>query len=230
MCDDKHLENHRQGYAQEMASRMPATMPLPDEFRALFEWMEANSYFMPSEAYPGDKLGLVGTEDDVQSERVTAILFRIATPEQARKFSQAWFGDAIPNIEDRLVPFARTGGDGSYAAFWLNDDGNRQIVHLGSEGLACLLGKTPLDFLRLVAIGYRWITDDALGMPDSPPDEEGRNAGYRAWLIERYGVTIPAAASEVLGEIPDDFAESSTDLFWNWVQETQVERDRRRTS
>lgn len=70
-------------YAQEMAGRMPATMPFPEEFQALFDWMETNDFFMPSEAYPGDRLGLLGTSSDVQSDHVTAILFRTATPAQA---------------------------------------------------------------------------------------------------------------------------------------------------
>ena len=39
-------------YAQEMADRMPATMTLPNEFLALFSWMETNSFLMRSAAYP----------------------------------------------------------------------------------------------------------------------------------------------------------------------------------
>jgi len=211
-----------------MMDRMPATMRLPDEFRVLFDWMDENGFFMPSEAYPGDQLGLLGTNDDVQSDRVTTILFRVATPEQSRRDGEAWFGNVIPNIEGRLVPFARTGGDGSYAAFWLDDEGRQQIVHLGSEGLVCLLGQTPLDFLRLLAIGYQEISGDCLDMRDEPPAGDGLNAAYRAWLIERYDVTIPNTASEILGEIPaDSLDETSNDPFWLWVHKTQDERDRR---
>lgn len=88
-------------YAQAMADRMPTTMTLPDEFLALFDWMETNGFLMRSEAYPGDLLGLLGTEDQLQSGQVTAILFRVATSEQARENGQAWFGDVIPNIEGR---------------------------------------------------------------------------------------------------------------------------------
>lgn len=214
------------GYAQAMADRMPATMSLPDEFRALFDWMETNSFFMPSGAYPGDRLGLLGTENQVQSGEVTAILFRVATPEQAREHGHAWFGDVIAHIEDRLVPFARTGGDGSHVAFWLDDDGRQQIVHLGSEGLVCLLGQTPLDFLRVLAIGYEEISGDCLDAPTAPPAVEGRNAAYRSWLTARYGVTIPATASEIFGEIPSVFAEASDDPFWRWVRAAQETRDR----
>jgi len=99
------------GYAEEMADRMPASMSLPEEFRELFEWMDTNGYLMPSASYPGDKLGLLGSENDLEQDYLTAILFRVDRPEQARANGQVWFGDVVPHIENRLVP-ARTGGDG----------------------------------------------------------------------------------------------------------------------
>ena len=208
-------------YAHEMAGRLPPTLPLPDEFRALFDWMETNNLFMSSQRFPGDRLGLLGSEDEVNEDRVTAILFRVATPEQARDYGEAWLGKAVPSIENRLVPFARTGGDGSHAAFWLDDDGGMQIVHLGSEGLVCLLGRTPLDLLRLLAIGYQEVSGDCLDDPDEPPSTSGRNEAYRTWLTERFGVTIPSKASEVLKAIPGVLAEAPEDPFRRWVNENR---------
>jgi hypothetical protein len=208
-------------YAREMADRLPPTLRLPDEFHALFDWIEANGFFMPSGAYPCDQLGLLGREDDVQSGRVTSILFRVATPEQAREYSQSWLGAAVPDIEDRLVPFARTGGDGSHVAFWLDDDGRQWVVHLGSEGLTCVLGRTSLDFLRLLAVGYEEISGDCLDAPDEPPTQAGRNAAYRAWLTERYRVTIPKTAADILDELADVSAKTSDDPFERWVQRSQ---------
>ncbi len=204
-------------YAQDFALRLPPGMSLPEEFHALFDWIESNAFFMASQAYPGDRLGLLGTEDDVQSGRVTAILFRVATPEQARQYGRSWFRNAVPDIEGRLVPLARTGGDGSHVAFWLDDTGRQQLVHLGSEGLVCVLGRTPLDFLRLLAIGYEEISGDCLDAPGEPPAEAGRNAAYAAWLIERYGVAVPTRAIDILGETPNALAEASDDPFWRWV-------------
>ncbi|TXN70468.1 hypothetical protein [Methylobacterium sp. WL6] len=183
--------------------------------------MEANGFFMSSQAYPGDRLGLLGSPDDVDAERVTPVLFRVATPEQARDYAGSWCGHKVPSIENRLVPFARTGGDGSHAAFWLDDTGNRHIVHLGSEGQACLLGRTPLDFLRLLAIGYEELSGDCLDVPKKPPRVSGRNAAYRAWLTHRYAITIPDNAAEILGQPPAVLAETSNDPFWRWVREMQ---------
>ena len=211
-------------YVENMAARLPPELSLPAEFRELFGWIDTNAFFTASGAYPGDRLGLLGKEDELQSGRVTAILFRVATPDQARDFGRSWFRDAVPDIEKRLVPFARTGGDRSHVAFWLDDTGHRQIVHLGSEGLVCLLGETPLDFLRLLAIGYAEISGDCLDEPNEPPEEAGRNAAYVAWLTDRYGVAIPTKATDLLGEIPDVLAESSDDPFWCWVQQMQNAR------
>lgn len=79
--------------------------------------------------------------------------------------------------------------------------------------------------MRLLAIGYEDISEDCLGAPGEPPADNNLNAVYRAWLIERYGVRIPAMASEILGEIPDVLAEASDDPFWRWVRKSQEERD-----
>ena len=157
----------------------------------------------------------------MQSGRITVILFRVATPEQAREYGQSWLGETVPDIEKRLVPFARTGGDGSHVAFWLDDGGCQWVVHLGSEGFTCMLGHTPLDFLRLLAIGYEEISGDCLDGPDKPPGEAERNAAYRAWLIERYGVTIPETAADILAGYPDASAETSNDPFQRWVRRSQ---------
>lgn len=211
-------------YADEMAARLPTGLPLPDEFRALFDWMDENGFLMPSQRFAGDRLGLLGTEDELQSGAVTAIMFRIETPEQARESGEAWFQGTVPDIERRIVPFARTGGDGSYCAFWLDEEGRQRIVHLGSEGHVCLVGETPLDFLRFCAIGYGEISGDGLGDPDSPPDGEARaaNTAYRAWLTERYRVSIPKSAREIVGAIPEGrVGETSDDPFWLWVSKHQ---------
>ena len=218
-CSDEGDE--MPSYAEEMAARLPATLVLPEEFGALFDWMEENGFFMASQRFAGDRLGLLGTEDELQSGAVTAIMFRIETPEQARDFGEAWFRGSVPEIERRLVVFARTGGDGSYCGFWHDDDGRQRIVHLGSEGHVCLVGETPLDFLRLCAIGYSEISGDCLGDPDSPPDDETRapNTAFRAWLTERYGVSIPETAREIVGDIPaGTIDETSDDPFWLWVR------------
>lgn len=70
-------------------------MGLPHEFWAMFDWMEVGGLFMASGAYPGDKLGLLVTEGDLHGHRITAILSRIVTLEQASEHAEAWFGDVV---------------------------------------------------------------------------------------------------------------------------------------
>lgn len=91
----------------------------------------------------------------------------------------------------------------------------------------CLVGRTPIDFLRLLAIGYEDISEYCLGAPGEPPGADNLNAVYRAWLIERYGISIPAMASEIVGEVPDELSKASDDPFWRWVRNAQEERDSR---
>ena len=64
------------------------------------------------------------------------------------------------------------------------------------KGWPAFFGRTALDFLRLLAIGYQEISGDCLDGPDEPPDRAGRNGAYRAWLSERYGVSIPDKAAD----------------------------------
>ena len=115
------------------------------------------------------------------------------------------------------MPFARTGGDGSHAAFWLDDEGTQHVVHLGSEGLMCRLGATPLDFLRLCAIGYDEISGSALDAPTRPPDPRGsvRNAPFVEWLTSTWAVTVPATAAEIVGPEPGT---DPDDPFVRWMR------------
>lgn len=215
------------GFAEQMRRRLPATMRLPAEFGDLFGWIERNGFFMPSERFPGDRLGLLNPVESI--EQGTVILFRVETCEQAQESGHGWLGGKVPDIADRLVSFARTGGDGSHAAFWIDDQGHQQIVHLGAGGALGILTSTPLDFLRLLGTGYQEISGDCLEAPDQPPDDEDGerivvNQGYRSWLARRYGVTLPRTASEVIGAIfsrRPSLDTVSDDPFWNWVRRHQ---------
>jgi hypothetical protein len=211
-------------YAGDMKARLPATMSLPAEFETLFDWIEANGFFMPSQRFAGDRLGMLGPADE--AEHGTIILFRIETRAQAQETGDAWFRGNVPDIADRLVVFARTGGDGSHVALWIDDQGRQQIVRLGSEGRVGILTATPLDFLRLLAIGYEEISGDCLEAPGEPPDHQDGdrdpiNEAYRSWLTGRYGVTIPRTASEVMNDIPEALGKTSRDPFWHWVRRHQ---------
>jgi len=190
-------------------------MVLPAEFEDLLDWMDAQGFITENEEY--------GLHGQLTAEwwppYGTAVVFHVETPEEAGL--EYWTGWDVP--DGVLVPFARTGGDGSRAAFWLDPDGRQRIVHLGSGSgstLCCELVRTPLDLLRLLAIGYDeicWLDADSAAAP--PEREDGTpaaNEPYREWLRAR-GVSIPETAAEVVCglEFMDD--PPGSDDFRRWL-------------
>lgn len=62
-----------------------------------------------------------------------------------------WFGS---DYNDRFGVFG-AGSSGNLYAFWIDDNGEQKIVHLGSEGDELLvLGNTFIEFLQYLSIGY----------------------------------------------------------------------------
>ncbi|MCC0807739.1 hypothetical protein FPV16_16145 [Methylobacterium sp. W2] len=214
-------------FTDEMRTRLPGGFTLPPEIAALFDWIEEHGLLHDSQRVPGDRFGTLQPLEPPY--RGAVVLFRVECKDEVLSYAEAWFGS--PDPAARLIPFARTGADGSYAAFWLDDDGSQRIVHLGSEGDGlCVLGQTPLDFLRLLAIGHNEL-GTGLALPDAEPEDEPDyemevdNPPFRNWLTTTYGVTIPRTVSEIVPTPPGSVAETSDDPFWRWVRRLQEARD-----
>ena len=125
---------------------------------------------------------------------------------------------------ERLKVFARTGGDGSAAAFWLDNGGKQHIVHLGSGSGSVMIGiwvDSPLDFLRLISIGYYelcWPEDYEL------PPEELIDAGaefeaptaLKKWIEDEFNTSVPRTADELVADM-SEIGEESDDPFCQWV-------------
>ena len=204
-----------------MRSRLPGTIALPSLFAELFDWVESNGWVVS--AVDGDPIATLGPNEWWLCDG-TSVSFQVDSTEERTKHTQAWLG--VPGFHDQLVPFARTGGDGSYAAFWVAPDAAQRVVHLGSGSgsvLACVLAEEPADFLRLLAIGYPeicWL--DHNNVADLPSRDDGYsvvNQPYQDWLTQR-GLTVPATASEVITTPAQMTDEESSDLFWNWLKIT----------
>jgi len=174
---------------------------------------------------------------DQRGEFGTWVEFHVEAAAEAQETARWWLGVDQPGLADRLVVFAQTGADSSQAALWLDDEGRQRIVHLGSGSgstLAGVIADDPVDFLRLLAIGYPEICDeDAWGGPPESWDEDGDwqpiNAPYREWLQGTFGVEILETAHEIVPE-PGDMDERGTDDdFLNWVDALQDENQRRRS-
>lgn len=123
--------------------------------------------------------------------------------------------------------FCKTGADGSKAAFWIDEQGNQRIVHLGSGSgsvLTCVLAEDPVDFLRLIAIGYGEICwNDQYAAPPN----EGRGPGhlfvhpnipFQNWVTETFHAAIPKCALEIVKHPAEMDESASEDGFFNWLQ------------
>jgi hypothetical protein len=197
----------------QIEETLSPNMFIPEPFKILFNWMEENSFVTH---WGTQKVGLLySPQIGIYGRYGTHIEFL----GNRDYFPPAWSEDVM----NRLCMFARTGGDGSIAAFWLDDEGNQKIVHFGSGSgstLTCVLADEPIDFLRLLAIGYPelcCICFDELF--SRPPDDDHRNPEYQNWLIQTFSVTIPTAAAEIIKHpvaLMDD--DESEDPFWQWIR------------
>lgn len=204
-------------------SRVPEGFEFFDPLRQLFHWVEDQGFVVVGE--DGDLYGSLSSDDSVG----TSVLLRGYPAEETAAYVRSWFG--LPADDSiRVWPFARTGADGSMTALWLDDDRQTRIVHLGSGSgslLTCVLADNAIDFLRLLAIGYREVCwSDEFAAPPQPWDEDSTtvNAPFREWLVGTFGVTIPETALEIVREPAGMDDPETNDPFLRWVKRLQDER------
>src|SRR5215471_18447873 len=142
----------------EIARTLLHGMSIPKPLELLFSWIESNGLFI--DAKDGQRIGFLFPENELKAkwtEKERPGGTNIGFFAEGNINLKYWFGHEKPEVLNRLCVFAKTGADGSMAAFWLDDDGKQRIVHLGSGSgstLVCVLADDPIDFLRLLAIGY----------------------------------------------------------------------------
>ncbi|WP_070158213.1 hypothetical protein [Sphingobium phenoxybenzoativorans] len=216
---------NRSKLGQQIEATLCAGMTIPDAFELLFQWIEAHRYFVDT---PNGRIGFLFPEaemkqgwNDTGRPGGTDIEFF----GEGNVNLKYWFETESPQVIERLCVFAKTGAEGSMAAFWLADDGTQKIVHLGSGSgsiMTCVLADDPIDFLRLLAIGYDQICwGDAFS---EPPNAGGGflvqpNHRYQAWVKSTFDVSIPERGSELVSAsaVSASTNEQSADPFWNWV-------------
>lgn len=214
---------HQSILGRQIEATLCPGMTLPDELELLFKWIEARRCFIDT---PERRLGFLFPEDEMRAGWTdsgrpggTSIIF---APE-GNVAMRYWFDAETPDIMDRLCVFARTGADGSMAAFWLADDGSQKIVHLGSGSgstTLCVLADEPVDFLRLLAVGYDEICwGELLSAPSNPSEFVVEpNRPYAAWVEKTFHTTIPDRGSAIVKHPLPLEAASSPDPFWQWVR------------
>jgi hypothetical protein len=121
-----------------------------------------------------------------------------------------WFG--FRDVEARLGQFG-AGPDGSLYCVWDAGNDRYPIVHMGSEGQENkVLASSFIDFLRLLAIGYGEIGFEDMSMP---PHEDESNSKFRAWVENRFKVSIPSSGIEITKS-----AQANEPDFQQWIDQS----------
>lgn len=212
----------------QLSAVLPLGMVVPPALAQLYDWIERHRFV--KDQPDGMRWGLLFPESEMRARWTnegrpggTDIGF-IAAGNQGLK---EWMGLDNHKALDKLCIFARTGGDGSQAAFWLDDKGQQRIVHLGSGSgsiLACILADDVVDFLRLLAIGYDAICWDEnfTKTPQEACADEGfevkPNVGFQHWVRATFGVTIPRTGIDVVRHPAHIGDTDSPDAFNRWLE------------
>lgn len=209
-------------FSDEVAAAFPAANPLPSLLRQAIELMEAHGCVRTVRS--GARYMTLHPEPEFSDISTTSI--HVPDPTDTR----AWTNSDDPAVNERLVIFLRTGGDGSWAGLWLDDAGQQRIVHLGSGSgsvMLCVLTQTIEDLLRLLAIGYDELCwPEQFGVtPRQIKDADYEDADYpppprlfREHVERTLGLGIPARAKEIIHSTASMDDEESSDPFWNWLK------------
>lgn len=210
----------------ELQNTLPSGMTIPHELILLYEWIESNDLFEDSKII-GRRIGTLYPEEELRNsikddrrDGGTSIEFYSHNSD----LGVFWFGAESIEIKNRLCVFAQSGGDGSVCALWLDDNQVTRIVHIGSGSgstLLCELGIKPVDFIRLIAIGYDEIcwNEEFDNPPSSSIDiKVAPNVKFQNWVKNTFKVDIPETASEIVKHPASMDDEQSEDRFFNWCQ------------
>ena len=214
---------------QQLENALPEGMQIPEELRKLYQWIEDNGYYMDAK---GVRYGWLFPEDKIKeswtdNERIggTMITFNVDEESYRNELLEIQYKEHLDEVKRRLLVFARSGADGSECALWLDDEGHTQIVHIGSGSgsmMTCILVKNPLDFLRLLAIGYDEICwdEEYSSPPNSNKDNTfvHPNTQYQEWVQNTFHTTIPVIGLEVVTPHSMD-DEATDDPFLKWFLE-----------
>lgn len=99
-------------------------------------------------------------------------------------------------------------------------------MHLGSGSgstLVCTLGDEPVDFLRLLAIGYDELCWDEVYAkpPTKKASEDARvvkpHTQFQDWVRATFEVPIPRTGSQIVKHLSHMDDEAPKDPFARWV-------------
>ncbi|GAA3141167.1 hypothetical protein GCM10010466_35220 [Planomonospora alba] len=106
-------------------------------------------------------------------------------------------GHEDPEFQERLIPFARACGSGSFYALWRCDDredlATLPVIFCGDEGEIFIEASDLRDLFRLLAL-------DGAHLDGAELEEEDHSDGhheYLAWLNEHFGLAPPQDAAPI---------------------------------
>ena len=203
-------------------------MIIPEPLRLLYKWIEDSKYY--TDLVDGNRVGSLFSEQQIKSTWTDTERYGgtdISFVSEGNSGLEHWFGHDQQEVLNRLCVFAKTGFDGSMAAFWLDENNAQKIVHMGSGSdstLVCVLADDCVDFLRLIAIGYDEICaiDEFAKPPNTNLGKYGQfihpNIEFQEWVAKTFNVPIPKTALEIV-KFPSEMDDShSLDPFWQWVE------------
>ncbi|WP_178126120.1 hypothetical protein [Pseudomonas sp. Fl5BN2] len=214
-------------FTDQFAAAFPAGNPLPALLRQALELMEEHGCVRSRR----DGVRYMTVHPEPEHSDIATTAFYVPKPAT----SAYWTASDDPEVNQRLSIFLRTGGDGSWAGLWLDDNGQQRVVHLGSGSgsvMLCVLTDSVQDLLRLLAIGYDelcWreqfertpeeVREDEYDDDDHPPAPQL----LRNHVERTLGLSIPARAAEIVVSTESMDALQSSDPFWNWLKQVRGE-------
>lgn len=212
-------------FADEVAASLPAEIKLPAELRAALAWCESAGC-VHAYSNSGKRYAFVYPGEFEWHEGRSVVTFQSRDADYVRHWTLGKESAAA-----RLAPIVRTGGDGSHAALWIDDDGRLKIVHIGSGSGSTVLGvlcDRPVDLLRLMAIGYEelcwqenWLKTPEQAFLESSqfqrPGKIVRPVAFRRFVESEFGVGVPDRASDILTRRVAQMGETTNDPFARWI-------------
>jgi len=178
---------------------LPAGMTMPLELELLFEWIYEKNYY----GKDGDSWLL-----DKENNGTNIHFFK--QDESKTVDINEYYGET-----DRLYIFANSWDD---IALWIDDSGETKIVSLGTsepQSLFCVIGNA-LDFIRLLAIGYTWVTYFYDKSNFYTAKDLSVNYEFQEWVVNTFNTSIPKNANEIIPNFTTINDLNSDDPFWQW--------------
>jgi hypothetical protein len=221
-------------FTDELLAAFPARNSAPPVLRQTMEFLEALGCVRKNRA--GVRYMTLHPEPKYDHSAGTS--FHIPDP----TLTASWTACDDPSINERLIIFLRTGGDGSWAGLWLDDNDQQRIVHLGSgsgSDLLCILTNDMKDLIRLLAIGYNehcWPEQftqtpaelreqyrKGYGPEYNEDDYPEPPKALREFVECTLSLSVPTRASDLIQTTASMNAYESSDPFWNWYWQVRNE-------